>query len=89
MAQKTKLTVAVVKAVEPGPRDIIVWDTELTGLHLKVTPTGKRGFFLFYRSAEGRQCRPMLGDFPALKPEAARALGLLSLIHISEPTRPY
>ncbi|WP_425990591.1 tyrosine-type recombinase/integrase [Brevundimonas sp. TWP2-3-2] len=74
MTWKTRLTVAVVKATLAGARDILVWDSELTGLHLKVTPTGKKSFYFYYRTADQRERRPKLGDFPALKPEVARTL---------------
>ena len=76
MVKKTRLTVAVVKSLLPEARDLIVWDAELTGLHVKVTPAGRKSFFLYYRTPDGRERRPKLGDYPTLKPEAARQLAL-------------
>ncbi|HEX8580213.1 MAG TPA: site-specific integrase, partial [Allosphingosinicella sp.] len=53
---------------------VICWDTELTGFGLKVTPKGKRNFFVYYRTAKHEQRRPIIGSYPALRPEAARTI---------------
>lgn len=72
MAIKKRLTIRTVSDVQPGPKDIIVWDTELTGFGLKVTPKGKRTFFLHYRNSVSVQRKPSIGTFPELKPDQAR-----------------
>lgn len=46
---KAKLTETSLKALEPGAKDFIVWDTELSGFGLKVTPRGRKAFILQYR----------------------------------------
>lgn len=69
-----KLTINAVNAVKPGPQDIIVRDDEVTGFFLKVTPTGKKTFFLYYRTLDHVQRKPKLGEFPVMKPEQARSL---------------
>ena len=69
-----KLTINTVNAVKPGPQDIIVRDDEVTGFFLKVTPTGKKTFFLYYRTLDHVQRKPKLGEFPVMKPEQARSL---------------
>ena len=39
-----KLTKSYADRLMPGPRDAIHWDSECHGLHLKVTPAGKKVF---------------------------------------------
>lgn len=68
-----KLTIKTVQAVKPGPKDTIVHDDEVTGFHLKVTPTGRRSFVLYYRTQDHVQRKMKLGEFPVTKPEQARA----------------
>lgn len=57
-------------------------DTEIKGFILRVqprtskSPDGRRTWFLQYRTAEGRQTRIKLGDYPALSPEGARTVAL-------------
>ena len=69
---KTKLTVRNVDGLLPEAKDVIVWDTELTGFGLKVTPTGKKVYFLYYRNKWGQQRRPAIGVHGPMRPEAAR-----------------
>lgn len=69
-----KLTVRFIEDTVPAGKDQIFWDSEIKGLGLKVTPTGKRTFFLFYRTLGHTQRKPRIGDFPAMRPEQARRL---------------
>lgn len=39
-----------------------IWDTEVKGLHIRTSLTGKRSAFLYYRTKQGRQRRPKIGD---------------------------
>lgn len=67
-----KLTVRAVENAEPGPKDVIIMDDEVKGFGLKVTPKGKKTFFLYYRTLDHVQRRPNIGSYPAMRPEAAR-----------------
>lgn len=58
---KRKLTKKFVESLAPAERDYIVWDAELKGFGVKVTPQGKKVYFLYYR-AKGRQRRPIVGE---------------------------
>jgi site-specific recombinase XerD len=50
MAMATgKITKRAVDAVQPGPSDAFLWDDELRGFGLKVTPSGKRSYVYQYR----------------------------------------
>lgn len=71
-AVKVKLTVRSVEAIVPGSKDVIVWDTELAGFGCKVTPKGKRSYFLYYRTKDGQQRRPSIGQHGPVRPEFAR-----------------
>jgi integrase len=71
---KCKLTKTSVERIQPEARDIIVWDTDLSGFFVKVTPKGRRAYGVYYRNAEGRERRPMLGAHgPSFTTEQARA----------------
>ena len=70
-----KITKGEVDAFAPGEGDRFLWDTEIKGFGLKVTPKGKRIYILQYRTG-GRGTptkRVTLGSHGALTPEAARA----------------
>lgn len=74
--QKKKLTVKSIDAIVPGAKDIIMFDSEIAGFQMKVTPRGKRGFFLFYRTVDHTQRKPLIGHYPTMKPEIARGIAL-------------
>ena len=44
-----KLTKRTVDAAKPGGRDALIWDTEVRGFGLKVTPMGRKIYVLQYR----------------------------------------
>lgn len=52
----------------------ILWDDKQPGLHLKVSATGKKGFFIYYRTKGGIQRRPKLGEFGDISLAEARKL---------------
>ena len=51
---KIKLTKSAIDALEPGPKDLVVWDLSLPGFGVKVTPTGRKVFIALYRTRGGR-----------------------------------
>lgn len=62
-------------AAEPGAKPVKVWDALVTGFHLIVRPSGKRSFYLRYRTAGGRAgvLRDVkIGDWPTLTVDEAR-----------------
>lgn len=71
---KVKIGVRSIEGIAPADKDTLVWDTELPGFGLKVTPKGKRSFVLFYRSQDGTQRKPTIGSYPAMRPEQARRI---------------
>jgi integrase len=72
--EKVHLTKEVVEAVKPGNRDIIVWDADLTGFGLKVTPRERRSYFFYYRTRGGRERRPVIGRHGDLTCDKARKI---------------
>lgn len=65
------LTVANVRAARPRAT---LWDANVRGLHLRVSPTGRKGYFFYYRTRGTRlERRPKIGDADLLSLEQARA----------------
>lgn len=85
---KAKLTVRRVEAVQPEASDVIIWDSELTGFGCKVTPKGRRSYFLYYRTREGQQRRPTIGLHGPLRPEAAREIAKRWLAEVAQGNDP-
>jgi integrase len=71
---RTRLTKRSVETVPVGDKDAVVWDTEIKGFGLKVTPAGRRSYFLYYRARSGQQRRPTIGLHGALTTEQARQI---------------
>jgi len=46
---KAKLTAKLVSSLKPKDKLYKVWDTELSGFFVRVTPTGSKSYCLFYR----------------------------------------
>ncbi|MES2252451.1 MAG: tyrosine-type recombinase/integrase [Pseudomonadota bacterium] len=67
-----KLTKRIVESTSPQEKDILLWDSELKGFCCKITPVGKRSYMLFYRTADGRQRKPLIGAHGAITCEQAR-----------------
>src|SRR5690349_7163150 len=44
-----KITKRIVDAATPGERDLFLWDAEVKGFGLKVTPTGSMVYMMLYR----------------------------------------
>jgi integrase len=80
---KAKITKRTVDAVTPAKRDTFIWDTELKGFGLKVTPANNRVYILQYRMSGptrrytiGRHGSPWTPD--SARHEATRLLGLIA-----------
>ena len=81
-----KLTKRTVDAAKPGERDSYVWDDELSGFGLKVTPAGRKVYLVQYRlgGRKGRTRRVTIGVHGTLTPDEARSqakrlLGVVAL----------
>lgn len=60
---RVRITKEAVEAVTPGLSEIYLWDTKLKGYGLKVTPSGRRVYFIQYRlgGRKGRTRRVTIG----------------------------
>lgn len=71
---KRKLTKGVVDGVAVGSGGVIVWDTMIPGFAIKVSTTGKRTYFMKYRTKSGRQRKPNIGTHGPITCEQARQI---------------
>ena len=80
---KAKITKKLVDEVKPQNLATIVWDSEISGFGLKVTPAGRRVYFLYYRTRSGQQRRPTIGIHGSLAPEEARKIARTWLAQVA------
>jgi len=83
-----KLTKKIVEATLPRDKDFILWDSEISGFMCKVTPAGRKSYFLYYRTKDKRQRRPKIGDHGVLTAEQARNIAQQWLLQISQGKDP-
>lgn len=72
-----RITKRLVDAAQPSDRLYRVWDAELKGFGLKVTPAGAKTYFASYRAGTGRaatQREYTLGKHGVITPDQAREL---------------
>jgi integrase len=85
-----KLTKSAVEAVKPLTKDQVLWDSEVKGFGCKITPKGKRVYFLYYRVNGTTQRRPVIGTHGEITAEQARAVAKRWLADIAaggDPSR--
>lgn len=80
---KIRLLKTVIEAVEPGPRDVFLWDNEVTGFGVKVTPAGARVYLLDYTTLDGRRRRMNLGKHGVMDLKSARELAQSKLRQVA------
>ena len=72
---KGRITKRAVDATEPSENDTYLWDTDLSGFGLKVTPAGGKAYLVQYRlgGRKGRTRRVTIGRHGSpWTPESAR-----------------
>src|SRR3954471_21206182 len=84
-----KLTKRLVDVIAPSDADAFLWEAEVKGVGLKVSPTGHKTYVLQYRNEEGRSRRYSIGPHgsPWTCEEArSRAVHLLrEIAHGNDP----
>lgn len=88
---KGKITKRNVDEFLPASCDRFLWDTELKGFGLKVTPTGRKVYVVQYRSGGGRSGplrRYTIGTHGAWTPGAARKKAFSLLADVNEGRDP-
>ncbi|MBF0183721.1 MAG: tyrosine-type recombinase/integrase [Magnetococcales bacterium] len=76
-----KITKRMVDALQAGDKDEYVWDSDLAGFGLKVTPAGRKVYLVQFRVA-GRTRRVTIGTHGVVTPDQARqeAIKLLASV---------
>jgi Arm DNA-binding domain len=70
---RRKLAQKIVEHLKaPGPKRMDVWDTVLQGFGVRVSPTGRKVWFVISRERTGRQRRVTIGTYPAISLAEAR-----------------
>lgn len=82
-----RITKRIVDATEPNIKDTYIWDTEIKGFGLKVTPKGRKVYIVQYRVGK-RTRRVTLGVHGTLTSEQARQLAKLNLGQASSGVDP-
>lgn len=79
-----KITKRTVDEAKPSQKDQFIWDSELKGFGLKVTPKGRKVYIVQYRPPNGRTRRYTLGKHGSpwtpvnARTEATRLFGLIA-----------
>ena len=84
----SKLTKRVIESAPIKDKDFILWDTELKGFHCKITPNGKKSYFLYYRTNDGRQRRPKIGSHGVITCEQAREIAQQWIADVAQGNDP-
>ena len=87
-----RITKRVVDAAQPGDTDLFLWDADLAGFGLKVTPTGRKTYVIQYRvpglGRRGFAKRFTLGEHGPLTPEEARRQARRELGRVAQGSSP-
>lgn len=87
-----RITKRVVDSCQSAARDTFLWDSEVRGFGLKITPIGRKVFIAQYRvQGLGRRSptkRLTLGEYGVLSPEQARQLARRELGRVAEGKNP-
>ena len=74
MEKISKRTVDALKPSKVGVKvsEAFLWDSELRGFGVRVSPAGLKSFIVQYRTPEGRHRRTVIGRHGVMTPEEAR-----------------
>ena len=81
-----KLTQAIARKSEAGPRDYDIADTLIPGFELRIRRSGAKVWTYRYRTQDGRQRRYVVGRFPGLGAAGARRLALTVAADVANGT---
>ena len=77
MAEKLNQSLIKKLAVPAGKREVIVWDSEVKGLGVRVTASGTKSYILKLRIGKGRDApirKPRIGAVEDMTPDKARTI---------------
>jgi hypothetical protein len=72
--QRVKLTRTTVDRLQATDKEQIVFDAELRGFGIRVTPNGAKSYLIQYRNSEGRSRKLTLGAYARITADEARKL---------------
>ena len=83
---KTKLSKTVAEVAEPGSSRYNLWDSEISGFGLRVTPAGMKSWVVKYRTGEGGRSAVArwytIGGFPEISASEARKAAEIALARV-------
>lgn len=80
---RRSITTKLANSLSPAAKPIEVWDTSLSGLILRIEPTGLKTYYLQYRrKSDGKRIRIRLGRADALVAHEARELAKAHLADV-------
>ncbi len=89
---RKRITKRSVDSLEPGPRPVFLWDTEISGFGCKVTPAGRKIYIFQYRvrgqSNNTAPKRVTLGKHGELTPDTAQKRAALLKLDVRAGTDP-
>jgi len=80
---RVKITKRLIESIEDNEEEIILRDTQIPGFHIKCAPSGKKVYYLYYRTISGRERRPAIGVHGIVNCEWARTEALNWLTEIA------
>jgi integrase len=78
-----KLTKRIVESIEPAAGDRLIWDADLKGFGVRVTPAGVRAYVVQYRTAGRRSRRMTIGRHGVITVDEARAKARRILVAVA------
>jgi integrase len=80
---RRELTDVFIRSLPPPANGRVeIWDSRVSGLVLRITPTGAATWSVRGRTHDGKRVRPKLGGWPALGVSAARRLARAAIVDI-------
>lgn len=84
---KQRLTKATIESLKPATdKQYALWDSEVTGLHIKVSRNTKT--FFVRKRVKGQQCSVKIGRFPTFSVDAARKRAREVLVEMQNGINP-
>ena len=74
--------------IENAANNTVVWDAEVPGFGLRVTPAGTRTFVFQFRSGRSEQGRVTIGRYPAMSVEQARKIARVHRVSVDQGGNP-
>lgn len=68
------LTKSLIDQLKNAKTDYTVWDSKVGGLGIRVAPSGRKTFVLYYRAESGKQRKPTIGRYGAITLDQARSI---------------